>query len=62
MKTEVVIGLVGLILAAIGVFFTIIGIRATRRSSRPAAVEEERDRFKNRLRQLRDSQVKLGGC
>jgi hypothetical protein len=60
MKTEVVIGLVGLILAAIGVFFTIIGIRATRRSSRPAAVEEERDRFKNRLRQLRDSQVKLG--
>ena len=60
MKTEVVIGLVGVIVTAIGVVAAYIVIRPTRRSSRPAAVAEERDRFKSRLRQLRDSQVTLG--
>jgi hypothetical protein len=60
MKTGEVIGLVGVIVAAIAAGAAIAVILPTRRSSRPAAVAEERDRFKSRLRQLRDSQVMLG--
>jgi hypothetical protein len=59
-NTGALVGLVGLTVTVIAAAAAVAVIVPTRRSSRPAAVAEERDRFKSRLRQLRDSQIMLG--